>query len=346
MARPQTLGCPRPRVHTAPLLRPRSPGVRLSLAQWETYYRGGAVATGPVGPDGLYDLELRDAWQTYFNLLPQHARLLDIGTGNGVLPLMAREAARERSADWSIDATDLARIDPVAFVPGGPQRFEGVRFHAGVPNEKLPFADAHFDGVSGHYALEYGDTAASLAEVARVLVPRGHAQFVLHHGNSVLIESARLSMAECDLVFKRTRIYRKLHRLVTAESPSAEFLHHTQQELTGAIRQLRDALDQVRNGRPESGRILAIALDATRSLLAARTRMRPNQIGLEVDRAEEDLRAAWRRLNDLTRHAIDANGIERIRREAEDSSFEIVEAEPIHHARTHLVGWLLRLQKR
>jgi ubiquinone/menaquinone biosynthesis C-methylase UbiE len=317
----------------------------VSLTQWETYYRGGAIATGPVGPDGLYDLELHEAWQAYFDLLPQRAHLLDIGTGNGVLPLMAREAARKRAADWWIDATDLAQIDPVAFVPGGAQRFEGVRFHAGVPNERLPFADACFEGVSGHYALEYGDTAASLGEIARVVVPRGHAQFILHHAQSVLIESARGSMAECDLVFKQTRIYRKLHRLVTAETPSPDFLSHAQQELTAAIRQLRQALDQLRIGRPESGRILMIALDATRSLLAARTRTQPSLIGLEVDRAEEDLRSAWRRLNDLTRHAVDANRFERIRTEAESAGFEIAAAEPLNHARTHLVGWLLRLHK-
>ncbi|SDE00414.1 class I SAM-dependent methyltransferase [Aquimonas voraii] len=318
----------------------------MSLSQWETYYRSGAVATGPVGLDGLYDLELQEAWQAFFDQLPADARLLDIGTGNGVLPLMALKAAQRRGEKWSIDATDLAQIDPVNSVSGGAHRYAGVRFHPGVANERLPFTAASFDGVSGHYALEYGNTSASLAEVARVLASGGHAQFVLHHAESVLMDSARHSMAECDLVFKQTRIYRKLHRLVSADQPSQDFLRNAQQELSAAIRQLRQALEQRRHDRPESGRILEIALDAARSLLAARTRTRPSLVGLEVDRAEEDLRAAWRRLNDLTRHAVDAAGFARVCREADSAGFEILKSEPIFHAATNLVGWQLSLRKR
>jgi SAM-dependent methyltransferase len=318
----------------------------LSLEQWETYYRSGAIATGPVGPGGLYDQELGTAWGGYFDSLPDMARLLDIGTGNGVVPLMALKAARARGARWSIDATDLARIDPVRFVPGGAQRFDGACFHPGVANERLPFEPASFDGVSGHYALEYGDTAATLYEVARVLKPSGNAQFVLHHAESVLITSARISMAQCDLVFKQTRIYRKLHKLVSAESPSPEFLQRAQEELSSAIRQLKQALETLRGEHPGEGRILAIALDATRTLLAARSRGRPSSIALEVDRAEEELRTAWRRLSDLTGHAVNAEGMARIVSEADEAGLVATTAEPLLHARDNLVGWLLRLQMR
>ena len=143
----------------------------MRLEHWETYYRGGMIATGPTGPDRLYDMEVRAAWEEFFASLPLTARVLDIGTGNGVIPLMAVEAAARRGAQWRIDATDLARIDPPRFVPDGAKRFAGVHFHPGVASEKLPFDDASFDAVSGHYALEYSDTAACLNELVRVLRP-------------------------------------------------------------------------------------------------------------------------------------------------------------------------------
>ena len=68
----------------------------LSLEQWETYYRGGAIATCPMGPDGDYDLEVRQAWVEFFSTLPEGARILDVGTGNGVVALIAAETASAR----------------------------------------------------------------------------------------------------------------------------------------------------------------------------------------------------------------------------------------------------------
>lgn len=317
----------------------------MSLEQWETYYRGGLVATGPSGADGLYDLEVREAWEAFFASLPPDARLLDIGTGNGVLPLMALEAARARGARWTIDATDLARIDPARFVADGARRFAGVSFHPGVPSEQLPFADASFDAVSGHYALEYSDTARTLAELARVLKPGGEAQFVVHHVDSLLLRSARRSLQECDLVFKQTRLYRKLHRLLSAETPSPEFLRHAQEELTLAIRQLKRALAEAQAAQVGGGRILAVALDAAQKLLAARQSLRPQKVGLEVDRAEEELRTAGRRLKDLAEHAVDEAGMQRIEAQAAGVGFGLIERRPLLHRGSNLVGWLLGMRR-
>ncbi len=317
----------------------------MSLEQWETYYRGGLVATGPAGPDGLYDLEVRDAWEAFFASLPAEARLLDIGTGNGVLPLMALAAASRRGAHWQIDATDLARIDPVRHVADGERRFVGVRFHPGVASEQLPFEEASFDAATGHYALEYSDTSRSVRELARVLKPGAEAQFVLHHSDSLLLQSARRSMAECDLVFKQTRLYRKLHRLVSIENPSPEFLRHAQDELTIAIRRVKQALAEAQSAHAAAGRILAVALDATQKLLAARQSLRPQKVGLEVDRAEEELRTAWRRLNDLAEHALDEASMQRIESHALEAGFGLIERRPLLHNGGNLVGWLLTMRR-
>lgn len=316
----------------------------MSLQQWENYYRSGRLATGPAGPDGLYDQEIRGAWEEFFALLPAEGRLLDIGTGNGVVPLIALQTAQRHGVRWRIDATDFALIDPPRDVPDGRARFAGVRFHPGVRSERLPF-DAHtFDAVSGHYALEYGDITASLAEVARVLKAGGNAQFVLHHADSLLVRSARSALLDCDLVFKQSRLHRKLRRLLTAESGDATTLRHASDELVAAIRGLRAALGE-RRARGESGQVLEVALDAARSLLGLRSQMRPDRLGLEIDRAEEDLRTSARRLNDLVEHALDDEALAAVLAEAVGLGFKVAHAGPLLHDRDHLVGWQVRLKR-
>jgi SAM-dependent methyltransferase len=315
----------------------------LSLEHWETYYRGGALATGPTGPDGAYDRETRAGWAEFFATLPDGARLLDIGTGNGVIPMIAREVAAAGGRQLQIDACDLAAIDPLRDVPGADQRLAGVRFHPGVANERLPFEAGCLQAVSGHYALEYGDMAATLAEVRRVLAPGGAARFVLHHAGSVLVGNAHGSLAEADFVLSELKLYRKLRRVVTMAPTSTDAVNRAADELRGAIRQLKQALATARaQGR---GLILDVTLDATQKLLVARTQGPPQEVEREIDQVERELRASVRRLKDLVGRALDAAAMDALVDRAGALGFVVITAAPELHAGDHLVGWGLQMRK-
>jgi ubiquinone/menaquinone biosynthesis C-methylase UbiE len=317
--------------------------VRLSVEQWEAYYRAGALATGPAGPDGNYDLEVRQAWAEFFSTLPDGARVLDVGTGNGVIPLIAAETAQARGIRFEIHGTDLARIDPVRDVRDGERRFKGIRFHPETATERLPFDAGSFDAVSGHYALEYSDPAAALAQVHRVLVPGGQAQFVLHHADSVLVRSAQRSMRETDFLLKDVKLYRRVHRLVTQEQVTPDTTRRITDELRQAIQATKRALEQARASG--GGMVLGVTLDAAQKLLQLRKEMDAQRTGLEVDRAEAALRASWRRLNDLVAHARTAADMESLKTLAAAQGFTQIECSPQFHAGRNLVGWLLLLHR-
>jgi ubiquinone/menaquinone biosynthesis C-methylase UbiE len=315
----------------------------LDLKHWETYYRGGALATFPTGPGGTYDQELREAWTGFFGDLPDGARILDVGTGNGAVALIARETATELGRRWEIEATDKAQIDPHQHVPDGQRLLQGVRFHAGVGTEELPFDDAHFDAVSGHYALEYMDVGAALAEIHRVLKPGGRAQFILHHADSLLTRSANVSLREGELVLRETKVYRRLAKLVALGQVAPAVAERAAADLRVAIRTLKNALASAQQAG--GGRILKVTLDAVQKLLSARTSMRPEQVEREVGHAENEMRAAVRRLNDLVAHALDEGAMTTLERQAADAGFSVIERAPQYRAGAHLVGWRLLLRR-
>lgn len=312
----------------------------MSLEHWETYYRGGTLATCPTGPDGGYDRELREAWVGFFGTLADGARLLDVGTGNGAVAQIARDAARGLGRTWEIHATDLAQIDPVRHVADGATRFAGIAFHPGVATERLPFQTGHFDAVSGQYALEYSDTPRALAEIRRVLKPGGTAQFIIHHAGSRLVGAAQVSLRESNLVLNEAKVYRRLRQL--AASTSADAARRIGTEVQAAAHSIRAALPQAQQAG--GGRMLAFTLDAMRKLVEARATMRPDELGREIDRAEAELRAAVRRVRDLVEHACSDEDMARLEQEAKDAGFAITERTLQHHAGTNLVGWRLGIR--
>ena len=314
----------------------------MSQQHWEQYYRTGALATGPMGSDGGYDLEVRQAWVDFFSPLPEAARILDVGTGNGAVALVAAETGAALGRRWEIHATDLAQIDPLRFVPEGSRRLAGIEFHADVATERLPFEAGSFDAVSGQYALEYSEEAAALAEVGRVLKPGGRAQFIVHHADSVLVRNAHESLAQARFVNDEIMIYSRLRRFTTLEGATLEVVRRETEALRDSIRRLKQAVQEAPR---ESRLILEVALDAVHKLLVARTRMSPADMGKEIDLVSHELQASAQRLIDLVGRAKTAQGLADLEQRASALGFAGAELAPQHHAGAHLVGWRVTLRR-
>lgn len=312
----------------------------MTVEHWEAYYRGGAIATCPMGPDSTYTLELRDLWLAFFAAIDDGGRVLDVGCGNGAIALLAKEAATAVGRHFVIHGADLASIDPPRHVPNGASLFAGIEFHAGMPCERLGFEAGAFDAVSGQYALEYTDTPRSLAEIRRVLRPGGRALFVMHHQHSVLIRSARESLAQGALVLEETRILRKLRRHAVAERQSEAAARATWAELSAATTALSHAA-----ARSTSPHLLHVVIDGVQQLLGVRREMGVAGFEREVDRFEREVRAGVRRLQDLVGCAQSEEQMAATVATARRIGFDCGPAEPQRHAGENLVGWRLALSR-
>jgi ubiquinone/menaquinone biosynthesis C-methylase UbiE len=312
----------------------------LSLEHWEAYYRTGPLATCPTTPAGGYDLELRDAWTEFFADLPEGARVLDVGTGNGAVALIALETAAAQGRRFEIHGTDLARIDPRRYLRDGATLLDGIEFHPGVATEQLPFESTSVDAVSGHYALEYTHVDDALREIYRVLKPAGRARFIIHHKQSLMVGNGQLSLRHSDMVLTETKIYRLLRRHLEAERKSQAAARNTRQELNRAAQYLQARLHEAGGSI-----VLSVTLDAVQKLLNLRAQLDPAALGREIDRAENDLRASVRRLHDLVDHAQRDADMAAIEATAVSAGFRVLERVEQYHAGANLVGWRLTLDR-
>lgn len=157
---------------------------------WSSYWAGGNLHSCVGSYGGNYSGAIGEFWRDVLAKVSKHARVLDLATGNGALPLLFMEQNAEGES-LEIHGVDQAVVSPPWY------RIEihrGVVFHAGVEMESLPFPDQSFDLVVSQFGLEYGRWPDALGESLRVARDMGVAAFVMHHPDSVLLGVGKLEM--------------------------------------------------------------------------------------------------------------------------------------------------------
>lgn len=201
---------------------------------WRDYWQEDRLAACvPENPASAAAIE--GHWLAFFATLPDGARVLDIATGNGVLLVWARHAARAAGRELALTGVDLADIDPARFLTDHREELAGVHFLGNTAAESLPFADGSFDVVVSQYGLEYADLAAAIGEAARVLTPGGRLHWLAHGEGSAVVDQGRRQLADIDLLLAAAGPFDAMEAFVEANRRRRQVSRATQ-TLTGALK--------------------------------------------------------------------------------------------------------------
>lgn len=144
---------------------------------WNHYWTESPVSTNcclPGLPIAVAN-QVHEIWVNFFDHLQHDARLLDMGTGNGVVLTLAKSRRPN------------LRLTGVDYAAALPETGDGITMCPGIRMEALPFADDSFDAITGQFAIEYGDVPAVAMEINRVLAPGGSYLFICHHAIGVIV---------------------------------------------------------------------------------------------------------------------------------------------------------------
>lgn len=311
---------------------------------WSDYWRRGALHSLPTSYAGNYEGAIRDFWAGVLTGTHAGQRLLDIGTGNGPLPLLALEL---RSADAPlINAVDIATVAPdwLSALPAA-QR-ERIRFHGSTRAEHLPFADACFDLACSQYGFEYTDTAAAGMEAARVLRPGGALALVMHHADSRLAAVAAREASGAEVLCAPGGLLERARAMVPwmGMAGRGELAQLQASPQAAQDRASFNALAQelATRSQPEGGP-LADALQWVFGLMQA---LQQRQVNTEAAAAHlasyaDELRQAGLRSDELCSHALDDAGMGRLRESLQAAGFRDMDTGLVHH-QDMLMGWTLR----
>ena len=170
---------------------------RLTEEQWSAYWRHGTVTTFHGRFADNYDGRIRDHWHRVLDEAPSSGRIVDLGTGNGAIALIAAEYGEEHGRGFEIVGVDSADIAPAEALGDKAQHLRRVRFLGQTPLEATMLPEGSFDLATSQFGLEYAEHAAAVDELHRLLKPTGSALAALiHHADSALVRHARDGLAQ------------------------------------------------------------------------------------------------------------------------------------------------------
>jgi SAM-dependent methyltransferase len=153
-----------------------------SAGVWTRYWSGGRARAGAgclPNAAGPVEGAQKRAWQAFARKLPRGGRVLDLGTGNGVVLGWLCEARRDLKG---------VGVDSAASLPPPPK---GAVLKPGIAFERLPFADKSFDAATSQFGFEYAATTPAATELARVLRAGAPLLMIVHHEASPILAHNR-----------------------------------------------------------------------------------------------------------------------------------------------------------
>ncbi|MGY0634913.1 class I SAM-dependent methyltransferase [Luteimonas sp. A478] len=311
---------------------------------WSDYWRHGALHSLPTSYAGNYEGAIRQFWANVLAGTHAGQRLLDIGTGNGALPLLALELRSGESP--LVDAVDIATVAPDWHSALPAAQRDRIHFHGSIRAEHLPFADACFDLACSQYGFEYTDTTAAGMEAARVLRPGGTLALVMHHADSQLAAVAAAEASGAATLCAPDGLLELAQAMVPwmgmAGRGELEQLRASVQATEDRERFNTLAQELATRSRSEGG-LLAEALQRVFGLMQA---LQQGQVDTDTATShlasyEDQLRQARLRSDELCHHALDDEGMSRLREKLEASGFRDMDPGLVHH-QDMLMGWTLR----
>ncbi len=173
----------------------------LSAQQWTRYWSKGTTTTFFGRFNQNYDGEIKEFWQSNFEKLPQDAKIIDFGTGNGALAILAAQYSLDHNKNFSITAIDYAEIDPLKQVINKlpSNLLDSIEFMSGVNMENTGLNGAQYDAVISQFGFEYGNLEKTVNETSRLLKPnKSQLYLVMHYHESAIIQQGKDVLHQID----------------------------------------------------------------------------------------------------------------------------------------------------
>lgn len=313
---------------------------------WSRLWRAGVLHSCATGISGNYDGPIAAFWEESYSPLRDGERIVDIGTGNGALLLLAKAHANRRRMRFDLHGVDMADIDPPRSVRGGANVFEGIRFHPCTSADRLPFESGSVHLLTSQYAFEYMPADAVLGELVRILRTDGSAAFLLHSRDSLVCQVAAEQLEACRFLFGQSDVFERAREAVILMDGSSVPSNYTRLTADPRAETIRLAFNAAAQRlldaatRWPRAELLRKAIQAISNALQ-RAPFDAAGALTGLDDTHASLRDEFNRLLQLDAAILDLTAIERLGARFRDAGFMNVVLSPLDQQAGARMGWTL-----
>ncbi len=307
---------------------------------WDRYWKGGHGDTCFHQGDVF---SLQKDWMAFFAALPKSARILDLATGNGALPLMAATVSREEGLGFSITGVDFATPSPELVSDVDASLLDGISFVSSTPLETMEFDEASFDAVTSQFGFEYSDTRRSIPRIAKLMAPGCKLRFLIHsHGGSVF-RSTEQRCGRIKQLLAKDQVFdicRRLARFNPRDPASLAKAQKLERRFHAKLKSLRAKATDL---PPDD--VSIYAMNYVEQLVQSRSYAPPDEWRKALSDLSDELNDYVIRLNGMLRAAQKDAEMKRLVASFEAAGLEDVSYQPALQDQND-VGWILLATKR
>ncbi len=174
---------------------------------WDSFWQAERLACCIDSAAANYAADFKRPWLEFFQQLQDGDSLLDLCTGNGAIPLIALDHAKQHKLSLDLHGVDSADINPGKYNPELGEELSKITFHPRTFITELPFGDDSFDFATSQYGIEYAPLEPAAAEIVRVLRRQAHGQVIMHAEDGVTALLARKELVDIDELFNDIDIF-------------------------------------------------------------------------------------------------------------------------------------------
>jgi len=318
---------------------------------WDNYWENGIVSSISFDSGISFSKTIANYWTNFFGQQIDNCKILDVATGNLIVPVFALISSKNTNKLFDVHATDLAKIDLLSTVDKNPHLAEyltQVKCLSRVNTEKLPFDNKSFDCITSMHGFEYSSPEKNLSEFVRVLKNNGKIKLLCHCENSIFLQKNKTIMDCTNYILNHSNIFGLIQEMSYSMGTITnrdELLslkdnkncEENREKFNNTVSQLQQKYGDILFATGISDFISTFFESLEQSTHTYRQSLiESNQISMGE---------LLNRLIDLDKAALSQNQINGIKTHAQSLDLEIISSQKLHDAHNNVLGVTFELQK-